>query len=53
MSDGAEIYRLKAPGPDGGLWDYAGYSGDNIYKHGGPQLQTRNMWDVSSPNTFT
>ena len=35
-SDGSEIYRLTAPGPDGGLWHYAGYSGDNIYKHGGP-----------------
>jgi len=34
--DGEEIYRLEAPGPNGGLFDLAGLDGDNIYKSGGP-----------------
>ena len=35
-SDGAETFRLTAPGPGGGLWDLAGFTGENIYRHGGP-----------------
>jgi len=34
--DGEEIYRLTAPGPPGGLYDYAGFDGDNIWASGGP-----------------
>ena len=34
--DGEEIYRLTAPGAPGGLFDYAGFTGDNIYKNEGP-----------------
>merc|ERR1712215_330697 len=36
MIDGEEVYRLTAPGPPGGLWDLAGFEGDNIYAGGGP-----------------
>jgi len=34
--DGEEIYRLLAPGPPGGLFDYASLPGENIWAHGGP-----------------
>ena len=35
--DGTEIHRLRAPGPEGGLWEAAGYSpAENIYRAGGP-----------------
>ena len=30
------MYRLKAPGPDGGLFEYAGLPGENIWAGGGP-----------------
>ena len=36
FADGEEVYRLKAPGPDGGLFEYAGLSGENIWAGGGP-----------------
>ena len=36
FSDGEEVYRLKAPGPDGGLFEYAGLPGENIWAGGGP-----------------
>jgi len=39
--DGVETYRLTAPGQPGGLWDMAGFHGDNIYKSGGPMAP----WD--------
>ena len=35
LFDGVETYRLTAPGQPGGLWDMAGFQGDNIYKAGG------------------
>jgi len=34
--DGVESYRLTAPGPPGGLFDMAGFNGENIYREGGP-----------------
>ena len=34
--DGEEIYHLTAPGPPGGLFEYAGFEGENIYAGGGP-----------------
>ena len=36
FADGEEVYRLKAPGPDGGLFEYAGLPGENIWAGGGP-----------------
>ena len=30
------LFRLTAPGPPGGLFDYAGLPGDNIWATGGP-----------------
>ena len=36
LLDGEEIYRLTAPGPNGGLFDVAGFTGDNIWASGGP-----------------
>merc|ERR1719153_175570 len=34
--DGEETYRLTAPGQPGGLFDFAGFEGENIYSSGGP-----------------
>merc|ERR1712126_723019 len=36
LIDGEEIYRLTAPGAPGGLFEYAGFKGHNIYADGGP-----------------
>jgi len=33
--DGVESYRLTAPGQPGGLFDMAGFEGENIYSNGG------------------
>merc|ERR1712142_946276 len=34
--DGEETYRLTAPGEPGGLFDFAGFEGENIYSEGEP-----------------
>ena len=34
--DGEETYRLTAPGEPGGLFNHAGFDGENIYSGGGP-----------------
>jgi len=41
LFDGVETYRLTAPGQPGGLWDMAGFQGENIYQEGGPMAP----WD--------